>query len=370
MKTMIEGTTWLVVDALWEANKDSFWELGDNCHQVTLTQMLSIYGGESLPEVLELEDEEDDEEKDQEAKESLEADLHRHLETLAFWDNQLSDYEGAEEEIPLVWALTVEADLNVEDGNHRLLVAHLLGLETYPCTLVENNPEKRVLFLDLDETLLRTTSIDDPYGANQIFLGNPPWAIRKTDEYKAQTRRYPAVLKAYDEGNPRELIAWAKQRGVKFLPNYPYITRLRPGVIPFLESVNEMFDEVNILTAGAREFQKEVIQAHGIEEYFDNVYGREDTAQARFDPPHGTGPLTTSYAILVDDNGNFGSMGWNAKMTAIGVLDKEPPRGSYAERDEYYARVAQGHFLPITCWFGRDSDTALGDVLNELRGLV
>lgn len=365
---MTDGTTWLGVDALWKANSNSFWELGDNCHHVTLREMLDIYGGESMPEILDLD------ELDEEDQDSLDQDIYRHLETLKYWEAQLDEFLDAEEEIPAVWALTVEADdLNVEDGNHRLLIAHLLGLDTYPCELTQANPEKTVLFLDLDETLARTVSIDNDYSANQLFLGDPPWKTRKTDKYKQQVRRYPAVLRAYDAGNPEKLVNWARQRGIKFLPNHPYITKLRPGGIPFLEAVNEMFDEVNILTAGSREFQKEVIQALGIRDYFDNVYGREDTREAQFGPPYGKGPLTTSkHVILVDDNGNFGSEGWNSKMTAIGVLDKmkPPPGDSMAEQDEYYAKVAQGHFLPIKCWFGNDNDTALGDVLNELRGLV
>ena len=220
------------------------------------------------------------------------------------------------------------------------------------------NEMPTVLFLDLDETLLRTTGFEN---AADIFLGSQTLSVRKTAKYKEKKRRYHAALHDFDGGNTYELEEWARQRGIKLMSDYPYATRLRPGIVPFLEAVNEMFDEVNILTAGAREFQKEVIRLHGIGGYFDNIYGREDTAEAQL-----AGPLTTANAILVDDNGNLGSRGWNSKMIAMGALSLEDfySDRDYQEQARYLEMVSEGHFLPIKGWYGKDSDSELQGVLD------
>jgi len=236
--------------------------------------------------------------------------------------------------------------------------------------LDEEDNEMSVLFLDLDETLLRTVDFDN---AAEIFLGGATWAERKTSKYKEKAGRYYAALRAFDTGDTDELVSWAQRRGVKLMSDFPYATRLRPGLTRFLKAVNEMFDEVNILTTGAREFQKEVIRLHGISDYFDNIYGREDIAAAQEEPPHGTGPLTTSkHSILVDDNGNIGSMGWNSKMSAMGIFSQEDfySDRDYKEQAKYLERVAEGRFIPIKSWHGADDDTALRGVLDELKELV
>ena len=94
---MGRGITFIVQ---WKANSDSFWELGENCHHVTLRDMIDIYGGESLPEIRDLEG------LDEEDQDSLDQDIYRHLETLRFWEVQLDECLDAEEDIQAIWALT------------------------------------------------------------------------------------------------------------------------------------------------------------------------------------------------------------------------------------------------------------------------
>ena len=132
-----------------------------------------------------------------------------------------------------------------------------------------------------------------------------------------------------------------------------YASALRPNAERFLEWSGTVFDEVNMCTAGLAYFQTKITDAFGITDYFDNIYGRRDIAEASY------GSLTPAgmHPVLVDDL-PVGSMGWVGKMQAILSSDKD--------MDDIDV-ICENHYIKAKCYFGGFADKELQKIKKRLK---
>lgn len=225
--------------------------------------------------------------------------------------------------------------------------------------------EPLILFLDLDETLVKTSYLS-LYGKD-LFLGKA--------RSKEAVGRYTQARDSFFASDPIPLSQWASQAGVSIILSHegsdfskdPYITKLRPGVREFLEGLRPLCKEINILTTGIKSFQEFVLELHQIRHLINEVYGREEIDAAQFGPS-----ITTSKRVLlVDDNCNPGSGGWKRKMTSIGVLTDDIHQKlnnmEWEAQDSFLKEIADRHFICISPWQGDPLDTELYRVLREIK---
>jgi len=222
----------------------------------------------------------------------------------------------------------------------------------------------QILFLDLDETLVRTTHAS---GAVELFVPGKRFPKNEvTPETQAAMDHY-RVICAQEDWNA--LADWGRDLGVYRVPypadEEPMFSMLRPKAKELLSWTRTAFDQVHLMTAGMLDFQKLVLQVHGIDSYFDQAYGRDEINEHILEPiidPE-------DYAILVDDNHTLGSLGWQSKMTAIGILREEGPR-DYKIRQEWLQSLAENHFVAVRPWHGKREDDELSRVMQNLKDLL
>lgn len=225
--------------------------------------------------------------------------------------------------------------------------------------------EPLTLFLDLDETLVKTGSLS-LYGRD-LFLGKA--------RSKEAVARYTQAKDSFFGKDPVPLSQWASQVGVSIILSHegtdfsedPYITKLRPGAKEFLEGLQPLCQEINILTTGLKSFQEFVLELHQVRHLINNVYGREEINASQFGPTI----TTENRVLLVDDNCNPGSGGWKRKMTSIGVLTDEVHQKlnnmEWEEQGIFLQKIAEQHFICISPWQGDPLDTELYRVIEEIK---
>lgn len=128
------------VELLWKHNKDHFWELGDTLVEVTLQDLYDDAQGSTKLDELE-----------RELREEMDfhfrSDLLRHRASLRHKLDLMQN--GLPEEHAIVLIKTKKGVTNcLEDGNHRLVAARLLGLKTVPVTTTRKNPDEDIRKLE------------------------------------------------------------------------------------------------------------------------------------------------------------------------------------------------------------------------------
>lgn len=225
--------------------------------------------------------------------------------------------------------------------------------------------EPFIVFLDLDETLVKTGYLSS--SGRDLFLGK----IR-TPEAVA---RFTQAKEAFLAGRPEQLTEMAAQTGVSIILSHegadfskdPYISKLRPGAKELIDNVKLLCSELNILTTGSTSFQTLVLDLHQIRNRFDNIYGRDEIRTAEYGRP-----LTKSTnVLLVDDNCNHGSGGWKSKMSAIGVLNDAVHRQfnqlPWEDQAAFLKTFADKHFICVKPWQGDPLDTELAKVWSQIK---
>lgn len=168
---------------------------------------------------------------------------------------------------------------------------------------LENSEKKPAVFLDLDETLVKTRIV-----------------------------------------NPHEK---TKLKDKKFKnKNNLYVTTLRPHAIKFINLLKQKAD-VYIFTHGKQKFQEKVIELHNLPIEKNHIFGRENYSKV---------PKLNNF-ILVDD----------LELSTAGAQDKLNALGSFPEYDkENFKYKPINNFIKIKPFFGDPNDNELLNVLPKI----
>jgi len=167
----------------------------------------------------------------------------------------------------------------------------------------ENLEEKPSVFLDLDETLVKTR-----------------------------------IVNTNEKTEP-------KDKKFKYNSDY-YITILRPHAVNFINSLKQKAN-VYIFTHGKQKFQEKVIELHNLPISKKHIFGRENYNKV---------PKLNNF-ILVDDLG----------LSTAGAQDKLNALGSFPEYDkENFKYKPINNFVNIKPFFGDPNDKELLNVLPKI----
>ncbi len=210
--------------------------------------------------------------------------------------------------------------------------------------LEQEDAQQPIVFVDLDETLIKTQFLRDAVTR---------WAVNSDN-----------VSYDYFTKNPNEFENYQKKmfESLKKLspiligsvsdPNNSYVSLLRPHAIDFVKSLKPF--RVCALTSGKKDFQQDIINRQNIP--FDNVYGREDIK---------TGNVSKSkIAVLVDDLSPTTS-GIQSKMIAMGILQQET--NDFDDESNQDVNKIYNHFVQVKAWNGDSNDGELTAKLSEVK---
>lgn len=214
---------------------------------------------------------------------------------------------------------------------------------------------KKILFLDMDETLVSTKKGD----LIRNLLPNPYLRsghkdLRKALKYKADLKKDPAKL--MDE---------LELHGVPTMDFQGELwgSKLRPGVHEFLDLTKHLFDRVYVLTMGEYVFQNCILEMHEILDYFDDVYSTKDDWNLV--------PKEDGYPLLVDNLG-IHTGGVTDKLTAMGLISpqdwKKIISGEIGPEELVALKESlTPYFIQIETYSGsKENDDALIKVYSEL----
>ena len=169
---------------------------------------------------------------------------------------------------------------------------------------LENLKEKPAVFLDLDETLVRTR------------------IVSKNEETKPEDK----LLKN---------------------ENSTYITTLRPHAIKFINALKEKAN-VYIFTNGEQKFQEKVIKLHSLPIEKNHIFGRENYNKV---------PQSNNF-ILIDDL-EFNTSGVQGKLNALGLNPE------YDQKKFEYKPI--NNFMKIKAFLGDPDDNELLNILPKIE---
>lgn len=136
-----------------------------------------------------------------------------------------------------------------------------------------------------------------------------------------------------------------------------YRSQLRPYTEEFLLELGSNFS-LYLLTSGDRIFQTHILKQHRINHYFAAIFGRQDITQAI----NLVKPLVPGKPALLVDDLPPGSIGFNQKFKAIGILPDELGDFSnlpYSEKNALLSIFANTYYIMVPCYFGKSPDLAL-----------
>jgi len=209
------------------------------------------------------------------------------------------------------------------------------------CEIKESSFETPIVYLDFDETLVRTTQLES-------FVYD--WAFKKYN----QTDR-----KKYNQTDRKILLNAVKNDFLKYQeemtndlkelnpfvfdhPSGKYISLLRPHVFDFISALSEY--RIAILTAGKKEFQQNILSKYNLP--ISVIYGKFEYNQI---PP-------CNNCILVDDL-DINTIGVNLKLKAMGIENPDPEEN----------HLASNHHVKVDPWFGDKNDTGLLNIIPEIK---
>lgn len=212
------------------------------------------------------------------------------------------------------------------------------------------------LFIDLDETLVRTL----PLNQAEILFGYN--VGRDYTKYRQQRAEYRRLIRSFDTGHG-QLRELADQRGIKLLSvdGEFYATQLRPQALDFFNIVSELFTELNILTAGENTRQNLVVNALNLRSYFKRIYTMDDINTSILTNK----PLATDDFILLDDLYPTSFM-WKDKMHALGVFHHDVDLLTFDEQNRFM-RLIEKHYVRIPQFLGDLNDQMLVTILPILK---